>query len=122
MSNFINFQFLDWEVEIAVVIGKRARNVQAANAFDYVFGYTGTQDLTAKDWIKPNGQLLLSKNMEGLCPLGPCLVTADEFGDPHNKRLRTWVNGELKQDGNSSNMIHRIDKVIEFLTRYVFKD
>lgn len=102
---------------MAVVIGKKARNVQAINAFDYVLGYTGTQDLTAKDWIKPNGQFLMCKNMESFCPLGPCLVTTDEFGDPHNKRIRTWVNGDLKQDGNTSEMIHRIDKVIEYLTR-----
>lgn len=80
-------------------------------------GYTATEDLTAKDWVKPNGQLILCKNMEGFCPLGPCLVTAKEFGDPHNIRLRSWVNGVLKQDGNTSEMIHRIDIVIEYLTR-----
>lgn len=84
---------------------------------DYVFGYTGVQDITARDWVKPNGQTLLCKNMEGFCPLGPCIVTADEFGDPHNVRLRSWVNGELKQDANSNEMIHTIDKIIEFLTR-----
>lgn len=109
---------MDWEVELVVVIGKKAQYVKPENAFDYVFGYTATQDLTAKDWVTKNGgQLIMCKSMEGFCPLGPCIVTKDELSDPYNIKVRTWVNGDLKQDGNSEEMIHRIDKVIEYVTR-----
>ncbi|VEN44491.1 unnamed protein product [Callosobruchus maculatus] len=108
---------MDWEGELVAVIGKKARNVKAADALDYVFGYTATQDLTAKDWIsRSGGQLLTCKNMDGFSPLGPCVVTKDELQDPHNIRIRTWVNGVLKQDGNTENMIFGIDKIIEYLS------
>ncbi|XP_066258987.1 fumarylacetoacetate hydrolase domain-containing protein 2-like [Euwallacea similis] len=111
---------VDWEVELVVVIGKAARNVKAANAFDYVFGYMATQDLTAKDWMYKNGEeYVLSKNMEHFCPIGPCIVTKDEILDPHNLRVRTWVNGELKQDGNTSNLIFKIDELIEHLSSVI---
>lgn len=99
-------------------MGKEAKRVKSAEAMDYVFGYTGTQDLTARDWvIKNGGQLIMSKSMDGSCPLGPCVVTKDELGDPYNIGVRTWVNGDLKQDGNSKEMIHKIDSIIEYLTR-----
>ncbi|XP_018561813.1 fumarylacetoacetate hydrolase domain-containing protein 2-like [Anoplophora glabripennis] len=109
---------VDWEVELVVVIGKKAQNVRAENALDYVFGYTATQDLTAKDWITRNGgQMLLCKNMDNFCPLGPCVITKDEIPDPHNIRVKTWVNGVLKQDGNTVEMVHRIHRIIEYLSR-----
>lgn len=101
-------------------MGRQAKHVRAADAMDYVLGFTGTQDLTAKDWVSKNGgQLVMCKNMDGFCPLGPCIVTKDELGDPYNIRVRTWVNGDLKQDGNSEEMIHKIDETIEYLTRSV---
>lgn len=101
-----------------VVIGKKAKHVKASEAMDYVFGYAGTQDLTARDWvIKNGGQLVMCKNMDSFCPLGPCIVTKDELGDLYNIRVRTWVNGDLKQDGNSHEMIHKVDEIIEYLTR-----
>ncbi|XP_074027572.1 oxaloacetate tautomerase fahd2, mitochondrial-like [Leptinotarsa decemlineata] len=108
---------VDWEVEIVAVIGKKAHQVKAEDALDYVFGYTITQDLTAKDWVMRNGgQLVMCKNFEGFCPLGPCIVTKDELGDVYNLSLKTWVNGVLKQDGHSDNMLHRVDKTIEYLS------
>lgn len=113
----LKFQQIDWEAELVIVIGKKAKNVKAENAHDYIFGYTATQDLTAKDWVKSLGQLTMCKNFEGFCPLGPCVVTKDELGDPHNIRVRTWVNGELKQDGNSTEMIFRVEQIIEYLTK-----
>ncbi|CAG9812637.1 unnamed protein product [Phaedon cochleariae] len=113
---------LDWEVEIVAVIGKTARQVTAADAMDHVFGFTATQDLTAKDWAARNGgQLVMSKNFDAFCPLGPCVVTKEEFGDLRDVRLRTWVNGELKQDGNSANMVHGVPQIIEYLTRLVLE-
>nr|CAI5834784.1 unnamed protein product [Callosobruchus analis] len=111
---------MDWEGELVAVIGKKARNVKATHALDYVFGYTATQDLTAKDWIgRSGGQLIMCKNMDGFSPLGPCVVTKDELKDPHRIRIRTWVNGVLKQDGNTENMIFGIDEIIEYLSRQV---
>lgn len=81
-------------------------------------GFTGTQDLTAKDWTSKNGgQLVMCKNISAISPLGPCIVTKDEINDPYNIRVRTWVNGVLKQDGNSEEMIHKVEGIIEYVTR-----
>ncbi|CAH1966745.1 unnamed protein product [Acanthoscelides obtectus] len=108
---------IDWEGELVAVIGRKAKNVKASEALDYVFGYTATQDLTAKDWIsRSGGQLIMCKNMDGFSPIGPCVVTKEELGDPHKIRIRTWVNGVLKQNGNTENMICRIDKIVEYLS------
>ncbi|CAH1186635.1 unnamed protein product [Phyllotreta striolata] len=108
---------MDWEIELVAVIGKTAKHVKAADAMDFVFGYTVTQDLTAKDWVMRNGgQLVMCKGFDGFCPLGPWIVTKEELGDPYDVRLRTWINGELKQDGHSSSMLQRIDKMIEYLS------
>ncbi|KAK9885372.1 hypothetical protein WA026_010869 [Henosepilachna vigintioctopunctata] len=108
---------VDWEIELAVVIGRKAQNVQAKDAYDYVLGYTIAQDISARDWQARNGgQYLLSKSMETFCPLGPYIVTKDEIPDPHNLTLRCFVNGELKQEGNTGDMIHKIDKLIEHLS------
>ncbi|ENN76946.1 fumarylacetoacetate hydrolase domain-containing protein 2 [Dendroctonus ponderosae] len=108
---------VEWEVELVVVMGKIARNVKAANAFDYVFGYTAAQDLTATDWMsKSGGQYVLCKNMDHFCPIGPCLVTKDEIPDPHNLFAKTWVNGVLKQNGNTRNLLFKIDELIEHLS------
>lgn len=109
---------MDWEVELVAVIGKKAQHVKAQDAMDYIFGYTITQDLTAKDWVMRNGgQLVMCKAFDGFCPLGPCIVTKEELGDPYDVRLKTWLNGELKQDGHSENMLQRIDKMVEYLSR-----
>ncbi|XP_050311459.1 fumarylacetoacetate hydrolase domain-containing protein 2-like isoform X3 [Anthonomus grandis grandis] len=111
---------VDWEVELVVVIGKVARNVKAIDAFDYIFGYTATQDLTAKDWMNKNGgQYLLCKNMDHFCPIGPAIVTKDEIPHPHNLSVKTWVNGVLKQNGNTRNMIFKIDQLIEHLSSVI---
>lgn len=111
---------VDWEVELVVVIGKVARNVKASEAFEYVFGYTATQDLTAKDWMNKNGgQFLLCKNMDHFCPIGPFIITKDEIPDPHNINVKTWVNGDLKQAGNTKNLIFKIDKLIEHLSSVI---
>ncbi|KAL3272738.1 hypothetical protein HHI36_014200 [Cryptolaemus montrouzieri] len=108
---------VDWEVELAVVIGKQAKNVTASEAFDYVLGYTVAQDISARDWqVRNGGQYLLSKSMDTFCPLGPYIVTKDEIPDPHNLNLKCWVNGELKQAGNTKDLIHKIDKLIEHLS------
>lgn len=109
---------LDWEVELAVVIGKTAKNVRPISAMDHVFGFTVAQDLSARDWQKKrnSGQFLLGKAMDNFCPLGPAVVTKEAIADPHALGIRSKVNGILKQEGNTNELIHRIDHIISFLS------
>ncbi|XP_050357679.1 fumarylacetoacetate hydrolase domain-containing protein 2 [Nymphalis io] len=109
---------VDWEVELTVVIGKKASNVKAANAFDYVFGYTVAQDISARDWQKTRngGQFLLGKSMDTFCPIGPCITTSDEIGNPQNLSIKCSVNGVQKQSSNTNQLVHKIENVIERLS------
>lgn len=109
---------VDWEVELTVVIGKKASNVKAADAFDYVLGYTVAQDISARDWqkTKNGGQFLLGKSMDTFCPIGPCITTSDEIGDPQNLSIKCSVNGVLKQSSNTNQLVHKIQDVIERLS------
>ena len=100
----------DHEVELGFVVGKTARNVKAADAMPYVFGYTGVMDIT----VRGGEDRSTRKSFNGFTPLGPVLVTADEIPDPHNLQLKLWVNGELRQDGNSKDMIWNIPKLVEY--------
>ncbi|KAG6452891.1 fumarylacetoacetate hydrolase domain-containing protein 2 [Manduca sexta] len=107
------------EVELTVVIGKKASRVEASKAYDYVFGYTVAQDIGASDWEKnPNmGQLLLGKAMDTFCPIGPWIVTADEVGDPQKLDIKCSVNGVQKQKSNTNQFIHKIPDVIARLSK-----
>jgi len=111
---------LDWEVEIALVIGKRGKNITVDAAKDHIFGYTIAHDVSARDWqLKKNGgQWILGKTMDGFCPLGPCVVTADEIGDPHNLKLSSKVNGILKQNSNTCQLVHGCYAIVAFLSRF----
>ena len=112
-------QCLDWEVEIALVIGKRGKNISVDAAKDHIFGYTIAHDVRARDWqLKKNGgQWILGKTMDGFCPLGPCVVTADEIEDPHNLKLSSKVNGILKQNSNTCQLVHGCYAIVAFLSR-----
>jgi 2-keto-4-pentenoate hydratase/2-oxohepta-3-ene-1,7-dioic acid hydratase in catechol pathway len=110
-------QQVDWEVELGVVIGKNGRNIAKADALDYVFGYTVINDLSARDLQQQHMQWFKGKSLDGFCPMGPVLVTADEFGDPQTKRLQLRVNGVTKQDGLTANMIFPVDVIIEWLSK-----
>lgn len=109
---------VDYEVELAVVIGKSAHNVPASQAYEYIFGYTVANDVSARDWqLRRSGsQWCRAKSFDTFCPLGPCLVTCDEIPDPHQLRLTTEVSGETLQDSNTSDMIFTIPDIIEFLS------
>lgn len=109
---------VDWEVELTVVIGKKASFVKAADAYNYVLGYTVAQDISARDWQKEKngGQFLLGKSMDTFCPIGPYIVTSDEVGDPQTLDIKCSVNGVLKQTSNTNQLIHKIPDVIERLT------
>jgi len=109
---------IDWEVELGVVIAKSGANIRRTDAFDHVFGYTALNDVTARD-IQSNwgGQYFKGKSLDRSCPVGPWVVTKDEIPDPQNLNLRLRVNGVVKQDGNTRNMIYPLDALIEWLTK-----
>lgn len=104
-------QQLDWETELAVVIGHTARNVAREDAMSHVFGYTVVNDISARD-CRRSGQWIVSKGQDTFCPMGPCIVTADEITEPQNLNLSTRVNGEEKQNSNTQYMLFKIDELI----------
>jgi 2-keto-4-pentenoate hydratase/2-oxohepta-3-ene-1,7-dioic acid hydratase in catechol pathway len=107
---------IDYEAELAVVIGKGGKNITRAEAMSHVFGYTVVNDVTARDVQMRHGQWDLGKSFDTFCPMGPWIVTADEF-DGTKTRVRCWVNGELRQDGPTENMIFDIPTLIETISR-----
>jgi 2-keto-4-pentenoate hydratase/2-oxohepta-3-ene-1,7-dioic acid hydratase in catechol pathway len=109
---------VDYECELAVVIGKRCKNVAKTNALDYVLGYTCANDVSARDWQRQFGgsQWCRGKTFDTFAPLGPHLVTRDEIANPNNLRIRTLLNGTVMQDCNTSDMIFDVPTLIEFLS------
>lgn len=109
---------VDYECELAIVIGRTCKNVSRAKALDYVLGYTCANDVSARDWqIKHGGsQWSRGKSFDTFCPLGPCLVTREELTNPNALRIRTVLNGETMQDSNTSDMIFDVPALIEFLS------
>lgn len=107
---------LDFEGELAVVIGRRARDVSREDALDYMFGYMALLDVSARDLQRSDGQWVRAKSQDGFAPCGPCIVTADEVADPQNLPLRTVVNGQTMQNSNTSNMIFPVDELIAFVS------
>ena len=109
-------QQLDWEVELAVVIGTRAKRVAAKDALNYVFGYSLMIDMSARD-CRRAGQWIYSKGQDTYAPFGPCIVTADEIPDPHNLNLNLKVNGVTKQDSNTRHMLFNVNTLIEDISQ-----
>jgi 2-keto-4-pentenoate hydratase/2-oxohepta-3-ene-1,7-dioic acid hydratase in catechol pathway len=109
-------QHVDWEAELAVVIGRTARRVPADKAFDHVAGYMVANDVTARNLQKGDGQFTRGKSLDTFCPLGPWFVTKDSVPDPHALSVKLWVNDTLKQDTNTGQMIFRIPQLVEFLS------
>jgi 2-keto-4-pentenoate hydratase/2-oxohepta-3-ene-1,7-dioic acid hydratase in catechol pathway len=107
---------IDWEVELAVVIGRKGRNISAAKANDYIFGYTVCLDMTARDLQRRHLQWWKGKSLDTFCPLGPSLVHKSAMPDPKSVRLQCRVNGETMQDGNTRDMIFDIPTTIEHLS------
>lgn len=108
-------QQLDWECELAVVMGRVARNVPEGQALDYVFGYSIVNDISARDQRR-SGQWFFSKGQDSYAPFGPMVVTTDEITDPHTLRLSLTVNGDQRQDGNSQHMLFKIPVLIADIT------
>lgn len=103
---------LDYEAELAVIIGKDAKNVAEEDAFDYIFGYSVLNDISARNLQTSHKQWYFGKSLDDFTPIGPWIVTKDEFDNPPALPIRSYVNGELRQDSNTSLMINGIAKVI----------
>ena len=110
---------VDYEGELGVVIGTRCRNVKKADALAQVFGYTIVNDVTARTVQQTHKQWFLGKSLDGFCPVGPVLVTADEFGAPDAQELATYVNGERRQLAKLRDMIFDVPTIIEVVSTYV---
>jgi 2-keto-4-pentenoate hydratase/2-oxohepta-3-ene-1,7-dioic acid hydratase in catechol pathway len=107
----------DYEGELTVVIGEGGRNISKKKAYDHVYGYTIVNDATARTLQQSHKQWFLGKSLDGYCPMGPCIVTADEIKDVEQLRLVTKVNGEVRQDAHVSQLIFDIPTLIETLSR-----
>jgi 2-keto-4-pentenoate hydratase/2-oxohepta-3-ene-1,7-dioic acid hydratase in catechol pathway len=126
-----NPDMLDWEGEFSVVIGRPCHRVSAAQALDYVAGYTLVNDVSARDWVAPifkatgiMGPIhawehnLLGKMFPTFCPMGPCIATKDEVGDPANVRIQTRLNGQVMQDANTDDLVFSVVKLIEYYSQF----
>ncbi|XP_048368800.1 fumarylacetoacetate hydrolase domain-containing protein 2-like [Sphaerodactylus townsendi] len=114
-------QEVDWEVELAFVIGKKGKNIQESDAMSHVVGFTVAHDVSARDWlVEKNGkQWLLGKTFDTFCPLGPALVTRNSVSDPHNLGIRCRLNGELVQNSSTNQMIFKTEALIAWVSKFV---
>ncbi|MGE0591804.1 MAG: fumarylacetoacetate hydrolase family protein [Vicinamibacterales bacterium] len=110
-------QQVDWEAELGVIIGRTGRNIARTDAAAHVFGYTVVNDFTARDLQAAHLQWFKGKSLDGSCPMGPWVVTADEFGDPQAKAIALRVNGTVKQSATTADMIFPVDVILETLSR-----
>lgn len=110
---------IDYEAELAVIVGRVARRVSESEALDYVLGYCCANDLSERELQFRSGQWLLGKTLDKFLPLGPYLVTADEIEDPQNLRIRGWLNGQLRQDSRTSDMIFTVAQIVAYASRYM---
>ena len=110
---------IDYECELAFVIGRRARDVARENALEHVFGYTCCNDVTARDHQRAEGQFARSKSFDTFTPLGPVIVTADEIDDPQKLMIRTRLNGEVMQEESTGDMIFGCAELIAYLSRFM---
>lgn len=111
-------QKVDYEAELVIVMGKTAKKVGKEEALDYVFGYCNVNDLSARDLQMRTPQWLLGKTCDGFSPLGPYLVTADEVGNPNELAIKTIVNGEVRQQSNTNDMIFYCDEIVSYISQH----
>ena len=110
-------QQVDWEAELGVIIGAAGKNIPRGKATSHIFGYTVINDVTARDLQSAHHQFFKGKSLDTFCPMGPVIVSADEYGDPQRKAVKLRVNGVEKQHGTTADMIFPIDQTIEVLSR-----
>ena len=110
---------VDYEAELAVIIGRKAKNISREEALEYVLGYTCANDVSARDWQieKQKKQWSRGKSFDTFCPLGPCLVTRDEIPDPNRLAIRSILNGRVMQDSNTSDMIFDVQTLVSDLSQ-----
>lgn len=108
----------DWEAELAVVIGSQVRNLDVSEAMTAVFGYTAANDVSARDLQAEDGQWVRGKGLDTFCPLGPVVVSADEVPDPQQVAIKTWLDGELVQNGSTADMIFSVAELIAYCSTY----
>lgn len=108
---------LDWESELGIIISKTGRHISREDTLSYVFGYTVINDISARDIQRNHKQFFLGKSLDGACPIGPYIVTADEINDPQNLNISCRVNGVTKQDSNTKHMIFDIADIISILSK-----
>lgn len=118
LPRYLASEEVDYECELAVVIGKACKNATRENALEHVLGYACANDVSARDWQikRGGGQWCRGKTFDTFAPLGPCLVTPDEIGNPNDLRIRTILNGEVMQDSRTNDMIFDVPTLIEFLS------
>lgn len=110
---------LDYEVELAIVMGKKAKNISENKALQYVFGYTPSNDLSARDLQMRTPQWLLGKTCDDFTPIGPFIATTDEIKNPQNLNIKTVVNDEIRQNSNTSDMIFTCDQIISYISHHM---
>ena len=110
-------QQVDYEAELAVVIGRKGRNIPVEQAYDYVAGYTIVNDVSARDAQFADEQWIRGKSFDTFCPMGPYLLTADEVPNPHTLDIRCWVNGELRQDSNTRELVFKVHDLLAYISR-----
>ena len=108
---------VDYEAELGVIVGTGGKNIQRSGALDHVFGYTVINDVSARDLQFGHKQWFKGKSLDGFCPMGPVVVTREEFGDPQRKHITLRLNGETRQDATTGDMIFPIDVILEYLSR-----
>jgi len=108
---------LDYEGELAVIIGKRGKYISESEASDHIFGYTIFNDVTARDIQFKDRQWTRGKSFDTFAPIGPCIVVGSQIKDPRNLRIRTWVNGELRQDSSTNNMVFDVYEIVHHLSK-----
>ncbi|HSB47929.1 MAG TPA: fumarylacetoacetate hydrolase family protein [Burkholderiales bacterium] len=114
----VSSQF-DYEVELVVVVGRKARDVSEGEALSYIFGYANGNDFSARDLMRVTSQLMLGKTCDGFAPLGPWVVTADQIPDPQNLKIATYVNGEQRQNSSTSDMIFSCAQIVSYCSRHL---
>jgi 2-keto-4-pentenoate hydratase/2-oxohepta-3-ene-1,7-dioic acid hydratase in catechol pathway len=110
---------IDFEAEMAVIIGKRARKVSEADALKYVFGYAPLNDVSARDLQFSDGQWVRGKSLDGFCPIGPFITTSDEIADPQALKIEGILNGEVMQSSNTKMMIFKVAYLIHYITQAI---
>ena len=110
---------IDYEGELAIIIGREGRNIPREDAMDYVFGYANANDVSERSSQFVTSQWLAGKTYDGFCPVGPYIATLGEIGEPHKLRIKTYVNGELRQDSNTNDMVFKSRGLVSHISKYM---